>query len=106
MTACEAKIMNARILVVEDEKAIRLALCGLLRRSGYEVEVAEDGESAVPRLAEEVYDLDTREATCPRDGKTLTRVRSGKSPDTTIERCPECQGLWLDGGELRRMRGG
>ncbi|HKJ25973.1 MAG TPA: sigma-54 dependent transcriptional regulator, partial [Myxococcota bacterium] len=49
--------MHARILVVEDEKAIRLALCGLLRRTGYEVEVAEDGERAVVRLAEDAFDL-------------------------------------------------
>jgi len=39
--------MSARILVVEDENAIRLALKGLLRREGYEVALAEDGESAI-----------------------------------------------------------
>jgi len=49
--------MHARILVVEDEKAIRLALRGLLRRSGYEVEVAETGERAVKRLTSEAFDL-------------------------------------------------
>jgi len=49
--------MHARILVVEDERAIRLAVCGLLRRSGYEVEVAETGERAVERLAREAFDL-------------------------------------------------
>ena len=49
--------MKARILVVEDEKAIRLALCGLLRRSAYEVEVAEDGARARERLAAVPYDL-------------------------------------------------
>jgi DNA-binding NtrC family response regulator len=49
--------MNARILVVEDEKAIRLALCGLLRRAGYEVELAENGERAVERLADDGFDL-------------------------------------------------
>ena len=35
--------MTARILVVEDEKAIRIALRGLLTREGYEVELADDG---------------------------------------------------------------
>jgi DNA-binding NtrC family response regulator len=49
--------MTARILVVEDEKAIRLALCGLLRRSGYEVEVAEDGLAATERLEDEAFDV-------------------------------------------------
>ena len=39
--------MKARILVVEDERAIQIALSGLLRREGYEVEVASSGEEAV-----------------------------------------------------------
>ena len=33
--------MKARILIVEDERAIRLALSGLLRREGYEIEKFE-----------------------------------------------------------------
>jgi DNA-binding NtrC family response regulator len=49
--------MNAKILVVEDEKAIRLALGGLLRRSGYEVELAENGEQARERLSGGGFDL-------------------------------------------------
>ena len=49
--------MTARILVVEDEQAIRLALKGLLSREGYEVELAEDGEQALSKLAADGYDL-------------------------------------------------
>ena len=49
--------MNARILVVEDEKAIQLALSGLLRREGYEVEVAGTGEDALARLRDTAFDL-------------------------------------------------
>jgi DNA-binding NtrC family response regulator len=49
--------MNPRILVVEDEQAIRLALKGLLSREGYEVELAEDGERAVAKLASDEFDL-------------------------------------------------
>ena len=41
--------MSARILVVEDEQAIRLALKGLLGREGYEVELAETGDAAIER---------------------------------------------------------
>ncbi len=33
--------MTARILVAEDERAIQLAIRGLLRRDGYEVELAD-----------------------------------------------------------------
>ena len=46
-----------RLLIVEDERAIRLALSGLLRREGYEVEQAEAGAEAIRRLAAEPFDL-------------------------------------------------
>jgi DNA-binding NtrC family response regulator len=49
--------VSPRILIVEDEAAIRLALSGVLRREGYEPEAAESGEKALARLREEVYDL-------------------------------------------------
>ncbi len=39
--------MKPRILVVEDEKAIQIALKGLLNREGYEVEPADTGEQAI-----------------------------------------------------------
>ena len=47
----------ARVLVVEDEKAIRLALKGLLGREGYEVELAATGERAIEEVRSETYDL-------------------------------------------------
>lgn len=49
--------MKPRILVVEDEQAIRLALKGLLKREGYEVELAEDGEAALRILDAQTFDL-------------------------------------------------
>ena len=49
--------MKPRILVVEDENAIRIALKGLLGREGYEVELAEDGDAAIVRLGAQSYDL-------------------------------------------------
>ena len=42
-----------RILVVEDEKAIQLALSGLLGREGHVVEQVHSGEEALARLAED-----------------------------------------------------
>ncbi len=49
--------MKPRILVVEDERAIQLALSGLLRREGYEVACAGSGEAALSALAETPFDL-------------------------------------------------
>jgi DNA-binding NtrC family response regulator len=45
------------VLIVEDEAAIRLALSGLLRREGYEVEQVESGDAAITRLARDAVDL-------------------------------------------------
>ncbi len=49
--------MKARILVVEDEKAIQLALSGLLGRQGYEVALADNGEQAIKLLEAQLFDL-------------------------------------------------
>ena len=49
--------MKPRILIVEDERAIQLALSGLLRREGYEVACAGDGASAIAQLRDTPVDL-------------------------------------------------
>ena len=46
--AAPGKPMRGRILVVDDERAMLVALGGLLRKEGYEVETADSGEAAVP----------------------------------------------------------
>jgi DNA-binding NtrC family response regulator len=47
----------ARVLIVEDEAGIRLALSGLLRREGYEVAQASDGHEAERMLRAGGHDL-------------------------------------------------
>lgn len=47
----------SRILVVEDEPAIAIGLKDDLELEGYQVEVAEDGASAMEAAARAVYDL-------------------------------------------------
>ncbi|RIL02368.1 MAG: hypothetical protein DCC71_16445 [Proteobacteria bacterium] len=49
--------MKPRVLIVEDEAAIRLALSGLLRREGYDTEQCESGDAAIARLAGDDFDL-------------------------------------------------
>jgi DNA-binding NtrC family response regulator len=46
-----------RILIVEDEAGIRLALGGLLRREGFEVTQCEAGADALARLEAEAFDF-------------------------------------------------
>ena len=49
--------MNARMLVVEAEPAIPLALKGILKREGHEVDLADTGEQAIEFIREISYDL-------------------------------------------------
>ena len=42
--------MSGRILIVDDEKALLIALRGLLTKEGYQVETAASGEEALARI--------------------------------------------------------
>jgi uncharacterized protein len=46
---------------------------------------------------------DARAGRCPRDGRTLVRMRSARAPRLIVEVCAQCHGLWLDGGELAQI---
>jgi DNA-binding NtrC family response regulator len=78
--------VNARILVVEDEKAIQLALSGLLRRQGYEVEVAGNGEEAVARLGATAFDLVLTDLALGRglSGMDVLRTAKDLRPETVV----------------------
>ena len=43
--------------------------------------------------------FDTKAALCPEDGSYLARARVGYKPAFYVERCPCCDGIWLDHGE-------
>ncbi|TLF52888.1 response regulator [Halomonas urmiana] len=47
----------AKVLVVDDEPNIVLSLEFLMQQAGFEVDTAEDGESALARIAEAAPDL-------------------------------------------------
>ena len=40
---------------------------------------------------------------CPVDGETMAKEIAHM---LVIDRCPKCQGVWLDSGELERIKGG
>jgi DNA-binding response OmpR family regulator len=64
----------SRILVVEDEVAIAVALEDDLKLEGYEVEVAGDGEAATRRAREQAFDLILLDVMLPRkDGYEVCR---------------------------------
>ena len=78
--------MTARVLLVEDEAAIRLALSGLLRREGYEVVVAESGEAAFAALADAAFDLVLTDLALGRGASGLDVLRRAKEsrPETAV----------------------
>lgn len=42
-------------------------------------------------------------ARCPRCDKLMLVIRSGAAPDVVYARCPGCQGVWFDRGQLRQL---
>lgn len=78
--------MPAKILVVEDEHAIRLALKGLLKREGHEVHLAEDGEVATALLRDQAFDLVITDLALGRgaSGMDVLRVAKEERPETAV----------------------
>jgi DNA-binding response OmpR family regulator len=58
--------MARRILIVDDEPNIVISLEFLMRREGYEVVIASDGEAAMKSLAESAPDLVLLDVMLPR----------------------------------------
>ena len=48
---------QARILIVDDDEAIRKAITTVLKEKGYDVDTAECGEAAISKSKIEIYDL-------------------------------------------------
>jgi len=76
----------ARILIVEDEPSIALALESDLRLEGYDVEVARDGEDALGRVRGAPFDLMLLDLMLPKkDGFAVCReVRRAGLPTAII----------------------
>jgi len=79
---------RGKVLVVEDEPAIRTLLCRALRKAGYCVLEASDGEEALALAAEHGADgirLLLTDVVMPRmGGAALARVLQGKHPGLKV----------------------
>jgi two-component system response regulator AtoC len=75
-----------RVLVVDDEENIRLVLRTLLRKSGYEVEVAESGEAALAALDSFGPDVILTDVRMPRMGglDLLAAIKAKQHPATVV----------------------
>src|SRR5574341_48327 len=75
--------MTRRVLLVEDEEILRIALGNELRRHGYVVRTAADGDEGLSAIQEETFDVALLDVRLPqRDGLDLLRVLRERSPDT------------------------
>ncbi|HEY2813423.1 MAG TPA: response regulator transcription factor [Acidimicrobiales bacterium] len=74
-----------RVLVVEDEVDLADAVARGLRREGYAVDIAGDGEEALEKLSYTEYDLVCLDLTLPKvDGlEVCRRIREGSTLSTS-----------------------
>ncbi|MAE93408.1 MAG: hypothetical protein CL910_01980 [Deltaproteobacteria bacterium] len=75
-----------RILLVEDERAIRLALSGLLKREGFEIEQAGSGEEALERIGTEDFDFVLTDLALGEgaSGMDVLRFTKERQPETPV----------------------
>jgi len=69
--------------------------------------LTEDARQLTPlREGEEKAELDARRGGCPRDNSSLLRVYSSLNRSVIVDACPQCRGIWLDGGEFEKLLSG
>jgi two-component system response regulator PilR (NtrC family) len=74
-----------RILVVDDEQSMRELLSIMLRKEGYEVVTADNGEKALKAVQNDIFDLVITDLKMPQmDGMTLLKAVKESSPDTIV----------------------
>ena len=74
-----------RILIADDEKAVRVLIAGALEADDYEIDVAENGLEAINQMNRRSYDLIITDYMMPKmDGLELTRKVRAKYPSTPI----------------------
>ncbi len=75
----------ARILVVDDEKSIRVTLRAFLQDEGYDVDIAEDVQSAQALLKQKEFDLVISDIVLPRiSGVTLLQQIRETAPAVQV----------------------
>lgn len=74
-----------RVLLVDDEENLRIALRAYLRKQGYEVDVAADADAALAALDAAAFDFVVTDVRMPgRDGLALLAAVRERAPATTV----------------------
>ncbi len=77
--------MASKILIADDEQNIVISLEFLMKREGYEVVIANDGEEAIDKIRSEMPDLVLLDVMMPRRAASRCARRS-----RAIRRCSRC----------------
>lgn len=91
---------------VEEVAVDRCASCGGIWFDANELVqlLAEDAEQvAALRHSGAPEERDGKKGLCPRDRTQLMRVYSAVDRTVIIDACPDCHGIWLDGGEFEKL---
>ena len=74
-----------KILVVDDERGLREVLSIMLKRAGYAVTEASDGEEAIGHISKEIFDLVITDLRMPKaDGMAVLKAVKSSSPETVV----------------------
>ena len=75
----------AKILVAEDEKGMRELLAIVLKKSGHDVVLCENGRIAIDAIKKEIFDLVITDLKMPEaDGLSVLKTSKELSPDTVV----------------------
>ena len=73
------------ILVVDDEKSLREVMSIMLKRAGYAVTEASDGEEAIGQVGKDIFDLVITDLRMPKaDGMDVLKAVKSSSPETVV----------------------
>jgi len=76
---------DIRVLVVDDEQSMRDLLAIMLRQAGYDVTIADGGETAIERLKAESFDLVVTDLRMRKvDGLTVLKAAKEHAPRTVV----------------------
>jgi two-component system response regulator MprA len=79
--------LQPRVLVVDDDGAIRILLTTILRRNGFDVDIARDGQEALEMVASMHYGVILLDLMMPRlDGLDVLEYLDGNEGDSP-KRC-------------------
>ncbi len=74
-----------KILIVDDERSMRDVLSIMLKRAGYDVTVANDGEEAIAQIEKELFDLVITDLKMPKvGGLDVLKAVKECSPDSVV----------------------